>query len=323
MKRLIQSMFAAAGAMLFLASQSAAQSFPDRPIHIIVPFAPGGPADFITRLVGDRLTTDLGQQVVVENRPGASGATSLQLLLQKPADGYTMALAHDGNLAGNLLLIPDLAYDPIKDFTLVTLVANAPDILLVNPSLPINTVDDLVKVAKEKPGQLNFATAGSGSGGHMAWARLQKLAGIEMAHIPYDGGAPAALAVVSGQADVTVQSPAASTQFIESGQLRAIAVTSAERAELLPDVPTMSEGGYEFDQLSWYGFVVRSGTPEEITDKLNDAVVKILNDPEIKAAAAKRRLQTMPSSRKEFEDYLTAETPKIHQAIRDAGLELK
>jgi len=308
-------------AMAFSALSASAQNYPDRPIKIIVPYAPGGPADVMARLIGDKMSTRLGQQVVVENRPGGGGVTALEAARAAPADGYTIVMGHDGNLAAAVSLFTSLPYDPLKDFAPISLLASSGVVLVANPSLGFKSVDDLVAAAKKEPGKLNYASAGIASGGHFAASRFAAITGIDIVHIPYDGGAPAALAVVSGQSQIVFQSPVAAKPYIDSGQLTALAVGSPDRNSQFPDLPTLQEAGINFSQLSWYGLLVRSEVSPEIVAKLHSEVAAILDLPEVKEDLEKRGLTPKSSTPEEFTAYIKSEIPLWAEAVKLAGIE--
>lgn len=314
---------ALAAATGLLASAAVAQDYPTRPVTVIVPYAPGGPADIMARLVGEKLTQRLGQQFTVENRSGGSGIPALEAALAAPADGYTIVMGHDGNLAANVSLFASLPYDPVADFEPITLLAQSSVVLVTNPGLGFTNVDDLITYAKAHPGELNYASAGIGSGGHFAASRFAAITGVDMVHIPYDGGAPAALAVVANQSQLVFQSPSAALPYVQSGQLTALGVAGPERSAQLPDVPTMIEAGVEFSQISWYGLLVRSGTPEEITDKLNAEITAILAEPDVVATLQERGLTVTPSTRQAFADFIVSETELWKEAVDLAGIEVQ
>jgi tripartite-type tricarboxylate transporter receptor subunit TctC len=299
---------------------ASAQSYPTKPIKIIVPFDPGGPADIMARSIGNKLTERLGKQIIVENKGGASGTIAMELAKSAPPDGYTLVVVHDGTMAVNLALLDKLTYDPVKDFLPITVFATSPPVLVVNPSLPVKSVDELVKLAKARPGKLNYATPGVGSGGHLAGERFKKLAGIDMMHIPYKGGAPAAVAVVSGESEVSFMAPGAAEPHVKSGKLRALAVTSAQRYALMPDLPTMSESGFpQFDQKSWWGLAAPAGTPKPIIDKLYTEIAAILNSPETKQEFANRWVVPVANTPEEFAAMIKTEIPYWAEAVADAG----
>lgn len=319
-KAILAALVAASGLM---ASFAKAQDYPDRPVTIIVPYSPGGPTDLMARLVGEKLTDRLGQQFTVENRPGGSGIPALEAALASPADGYTIVVGHDGNLAANVSLFTSLPYDPIADFQPLTVMAQSSVVLVTNPSLGFEDVDDLIAYAKEHPGELNYASAGIGSGGHFAASRFSAITGVDMVHIPYDGGAPSALAVVANQSQLVFQSPSAALPYVQEGQLTALGVAGPQRSPQLPEVPTMIESGVDFSQVSWYGLLVRSGTPQPIVDLLSSEIVSVLGEADVIATLEDRGLTVTPTTPEEFADFIVSETELWKEAVELAGIEVQ
>ncbi|BCJ89918.1 exported protein [Terrihabitans soli] len=324
---MIKNSVAALAAVLAMsagfAGSASAETYPSRPIRLIVPYAPGGPADIMARLIGDKMSARLGQQVVVENKTGGGGVPALELLKAAPADGYTIAMGHDGNMAAAVSMFAKLPYDPVKDFAPISLLASSAVVLITNPTLGFKTVDDLIAAAKKAPGTLNYASAGIGSGGHFAASRFAAITGIDIVHIPYDGGSPAALAVVSNQSQLVFQSPVSAKPYIDSGQATGLAVASAERNPQLPNVPTLKESGVNFTQLSWYGLVARADVKPEIIEKLHKEVSEILAMPDVKADLEKRGLMAKSSTPAEFTAYLKSEIPLWADAVKLAGIKMQ
>ena len=274
------------GALIFVSAFSAAsafaQPFPNKPVKIIVTAAPGGTTDIASRALSDVLGKELGQPVIVENKAGGAGIIGIQALLAAPADGYTMAMGNIGPNAINYSLYKNLPYK-MEDMEPVTIVIANPNVLVVNPEVPAKTVAELVALAKANPGKYSFASSGRGQSIHMSGELFKTQAGIDIIHVPYKGAGPALADLLAGQTSMMVDNLPSSMQYIKSGKLRALAVTSKNRVAELPDVPTMIQSGYpNFDVTAWFGLFVPAGTPKPIIDKLYAAVKKSLETPEIK-----------------------------------------
>ncbi len=272
MRALISSL---AAALFALPSAAAAQQYPAKPIRIVVPFAPGGGSDFIARFMAQRLTTGLGQQVIVENKPGAGGVLGIEAGIKSPADGYTLTL-----IASSYTVNPSvykLKFDPVGDITPIIQLSQGPLVAVVRLSLPVKNVKELIALAKEKPGQVNFASSGQGSVIHMATELFAGMAGIKMNHIPYKGTGPALTDTLGGQTDTFFSSTATAMPHVQAGKLRAIAVTSAKRIAALPDVPTVAESGVPgYEVILWHGLIGPKGLPRPIVDRLNSEASKAL-----------------------------------------------
>jgi len=254
---------------------SPAQQYPTKPVRIVVPFAPGGGSDFIARFMAQRLTAGLGQQVIVENKPGAGGMLGITQGVQSPADGYTLTL-----IASSYTVNPSIykfTFDPVSDITPIIQLSQGPLLVVVRPSLPVKSTQDLIALAKAKPGQLNFASSGQGSVIHMATELFQSMAGVKMNHIPYKGTGPALTDTIGGQTDVFFSSTATAVPHVQSGKLRAIAVTTAKRIPALPDVPTVGESGVKgYDVVLWHGLIGPKGLPRPIVNRINAEATKAL-----------------------------------------------
>ena len=257
-----------------------AQDYPVKPIRLIVPFGPGGTTDILSRVIGERLGERFGQQVLIDNRPGAGGNIAAELTARAAPDGYTIFLGLMGTQSINISIYPKLAFDPLKDFAPVSLVVNSANLLLVHPSIPANTVKQLIELAKAKPERFSYSTSGSGSFNHMSAELFSLMANIKMVHIPYKSGGQALTAVVSGEADVLFQTIPPTLPFVESRRLKPIAVCTLERHPLFPKLPTANESGLPgFDISTWYGILAPAATPKAIVDKLNDALVQVIKNP--------------------------------------------
>jgi tripartite-type tricarboxylate transporter receptor subunit TctC len=263
---------------VLMASAAAAQEYPTKAIRLIIPFGPGGTTDILGRVIGERLTARWGQQLIIDNRPGAGGNIAAEQTVRAPADGYTIFLGSMGTQSINVSIYSKLAFDPLKDFAPISLVANSANLLLVHPSIPVRNVKQLIALAKTKPGRLSYSTSGSGSFNHMSAELFQMMAQVEMVHIPYKSGSQALTAVVSGEADLIFQTIPAALPFMDTGRLRALAVCSNERHPLFPQLPTASESGLPgFEINTWYGILAPAGTPPAVVAKLNEALVQIVN----------------------------------------------
>ena len=311
----------AALVLLALASTADAQSWPAKPIRIISPYPPAGANDLLARIIAPKLSEQLGQPVVVENRAGATGNIGAELVAKAPADGYTLLMGQAGNLTINISLMAKIPFDPVRDFSPVTMVASTPNVLVVHPSLPVRTVKDLIALAKAKPGQINYATSGIGSPGHLAAELLNKSAGIRLVHIPYKGAAPALLDVVAGNAHLYFTSAVSAQPFIPSGRLRMVAVASAKRSPSLPEVPTVAEAGFpEFDVSSWWGVVAPASTPREVVIRLQTEIHRVIALPEIRAKLAEQGLDIATNTPEQFAAYIKSETAQWAKLIREVGV---
>lgn len=298
----------------------AAQPYPSKPIRLVVPFPAGGTTDILAREVGQRLSLSLGQPVVIDNRPGAAGNIGSELVAKSVPDGYTLLMATVGTHAINPNLYARIPYDHVKDFAPVVLVASVPNVLEVTPSLPVNSVADLIKLAKEKPGQINFASSGSGTSIHLSGELFKTMAGVDMTHVPYKGSAPAITDLIGGQVQVMFDNLPSSLPQIKAGKLRAIAVTSAQRAPALPDIPTIAESGLPgFEATSWFGIVAPAGTPPAIIARINADVNQWLQSPEAKEKLLAQGAVAAGGSPEQFAAYIQAETEKWGRVVKASG----
>ncbi len=300
-----------------------AQGYPNRPIRLILPWPAGGGADFLGRSVAQRLSQRLGQTVVVDNRPGMSGSIGSAMLTKAAPDGYTLLLNYVSDAAVNLALYRNLGYDPRKDFSAVTqIAAGTSNILLVNPSLvPVKSIQELVSLAKSKPGQLSYASAGSGSMAHLVGELFKFKAGVDIVHIPYKGTAPALADVLGGQVGLYFTDISVTLPHIKSGKLRALAVTTAKRSPVVPEIPTMAESGVPgVVASSWWGIVVPAGTPKEIIAKLNAEITSILHTPEMKQLVSNFGAEVVANTPDQFGAYINEEIAKWGAVVKDLGL---
>lgn len=310
-----------AAALLFACS-AAAQNYPSKPIRVVVVSTPGGSVDTMARTVSPKLAEKWGQQVIVDNRPGAGGAIAAEIVAKAPPDGYTLIMGTVASFATNVSLRKKLPYDPVKDFAPITLVATQNLMLLVHPSVPAKTVKELVALAKKRPGALSFASAGNGTGGHLSGELFKMLAGIDMLHIPYKGVAPAIIDVVSGQVTMTFASILSSLPQVKAGKLRPLAVTGGQRSPAAPQLPTMVEAGVKgYESATWYGLLAPAATPLEIVAKLNAEVVNILKSPEMHDRLSKEGADPVGNTSAEFSKFIQTEIDKWRKVIQAAGIQ--
>jgi tripartite-type tricarboxylate transporter receptor subunit TctC len=301
----------------------AAAGFPDRPVRLIVPFPPGGGTDILARPVAQKLGEKWGQPVIVENRAGAGGNIGTEAAARAPADGYTLVLGTVGTHAINQSLYRHLPYDAVRDFAAITLVANTPNVLVVNPAVPARSVQELIALAKGRPGALNYASPGNGTPPHLAAEIFKNMAGVSITHVPYKGSGPAMTDLLGGQVQMMIANAPVVLPYIKSGKLVGLASTSAARPAMLRDLPTLSEAGlkgYEAD--TWYGLFAPAGTPPAVVDKLNADVVAVLKSPEIQAFFAQQGAEVIGDSAADASAKVRAEVEKWHGVIQAIGLKL-
>jgi tripartite-type tricarboxylate transporter receptor subunit TctC len=296
-----------------------AQSYPVRPVHLICPFAAGGPNDITARLIGQALSERLGQPFVIDNRAGAGANVGTEAVVRAPADGYTLLLASSAN-AVNASLYDKLSYDYIRDIAPIASILRVPNVMVVNPSVPAKTVPEFIAYAKANPGKLNMATSGNGSTTHVSGELFKELAGVDLVVVAYRGGGPALIDLLSGQMQVMFEPTIAAIEFIRAGKLRALAVTTATRSELLPDIPTVSEfvPGYEASQ--WYGIGAPKNTPAEVVAKLNTEINAALADPKLQARLADLGGIPTPMTPIEFGKFVADETVKWGKVVRAGNI---
>jgi tripartite-type tricarboxylate transporter receptor subunit TctC len=297
-----------------------ADDYPNKPIKLIVPFAPGGSVDIVGRIVAQQLGQELGQSIVVENRAGAAGNIGFEALARSKPDGYTLGMA-SSTMAVNVSLYRTIPFDPLKDFAPISLIALQPNVLLVNPSLPVKSVAELIAYAKANPGKLNFASSGIGASQHLAAELFKARTGVDMIHVPYKGGGPAMADLVAGRVEVMFETIPSSMSYVQSGQLRALAVTVDERSKQLPDVPTMAEAGVK-DYLSrgWLGMMAPAGTPPAIVDKLAGALHKTIATPAVTKRLTELGLEIKTSTPAQFSAFIANEVKDFRTLITDAKI---
>ncbi len=315
--RLAFLMIALAG---LLAMPAAAQTWPNKPIRFVVPFPPGGATDIIARAVSVEISKTLGQQVIIDNRAGAGGNIGTDIVAKSAPDGYTMLMGTVGTHGINVSLYSKLTYDAVKDFAPVTLVANVPNVLEVNPGLPVNSVKELIAYAKANPGKLNFASSGNGTSIHLSGELFKFMTGVDMVHIPYKGSAQAITDLLGGQANLMFDNLPPSLPHIKSGKLRALAVTTRTRSPALPEVPTMEEAGVPgYEASSWFGVLVPAGTPKDIVQRLNNEIVKALNTPALKSSLESQGAVPVGNTPEQFAAHINAEIAKWAKVVKASG----
>jgi tripartite-type tricarboxylate transporter receptor subunit TctC len=312
---------AAAVAFLLLAiAPIRAADYPARPIRFVLGFAPGGASDTMARAIGTRLSEGLGQPVVIDNRAGAGGNIAAEIVARSIPDGYTMLLGNNGILAVNVSLYPKLAFDPVMDFAPVVLIASQPNVLVVHPAVAAKSVKELVALVKAKPGQLNYASPGTGTTGHLAAELFKTMAGVDMTIIPFKGGGPAALAMLSGECQFTFATALSVQGHIKSGKLRALAVTTAKRSPSFPDLPTVAEAGVPgFDAITWHGVVVPARTPQAVIARLNREFNKLLQTAEMRERLFALGSDIIGGEPKQLTEYMRVEIPRWKKVIKDSG----
>ena len=297
--------------------------FPTKPVRMVVTFPPGGSADAVVRMIVPRLNEKLGQQVVVDNRPGAGGNIGLTVVAKAPADGYTLGVGAAGALAANSSLYAQMPFDAVKDFRPVSMLAAIPFVLVGHPSVPAKTQRELVALAKAQPGKLSLGHGGNGTAMHLSAALFAQMADVKLVEVPYRGSGPAALDVLAGQVPLAVVDLPSALQHIKAGKLVAYAVTSPQRLPMLPDVPTVSEAGLGgYDSTGWFGLVAPAGTPDAVVARLNAEITAALNDDTIKTAMRNLGVEPAPGTAQAFDAYIKAETQKWAKVIKTANIKL-
>ncbi len=318
----IAALALAAVAVLAVGTAGAAQpDFPAKPVRFIVPFAPGGSTDTLARTLSVKLTDSLGQQVVVDNRPGANGNIGMEIVARANPDGYTIVLGYISNLGTGPSLYKKLPYDPVKDFAPITQLASAPNIVVLHPSVPAKSFKEFIAYAKANPGKVSYASAGVGSIGHLSGVLLDQLAGIDMVHVPYKGSGQAVNDILGGHVQMMISGMSSVIQHVKSGRLRPIAMTSLERSPAAPDVPTIAEQGYPgFEGTAWYGVLAPAGTPPAVVNRLNADILKALRQPDVRERLGAVGFDIVGGTPEQFGTYIKAEIAKWAKVVKAAGI---
>jgi tripartite-type tricarboxylate transporter receptor subunit TctC len=305
------------------ASTSSGQAYPTRPIRFIAPYVPGGGVDFVSRVIATKLSETIGQQVIVENRPGGGTNIGSELVARAAPDGYTLLVGGVPNTV-NMILFKKLPYDVIRDFAPVTQTTTAPNILAVHPSLPVRSVKDLIALAKSRKGELTFASAGIGSSNHLSGELFRVLAGVDIIHVPYKGGGAAVVDLIAGQVSMYFGTTPSTVPHVRTGKLRALGVTTLKRSRAAPDIPTMDEAGLKgFDNAAWHGLFAPAATPAAVVNKLSSEVVKVLRLPEIVERMAAQGVDVIASTPAELAAFVKQDLIKYDKLVKAAGIKIE
>jgi len=316
----LRMVFCAALVLIVVGASARAQDYANRPITLVVPFPPGGSTTIVARMVADKLGDALGQQIVVDNRPGAGGTIATRAVSRSTPDGYTILLGYTGTLAIGPSLYPHAGYDPRKDFEAIGLIGHAPNSLVVHPSFDVHSVKELIAYAKANPGKVNYGSAGVGTVSHVSGVYFASSAGIQLTHVPYKGTGPALADLLGGHIPMAFAPIPATHANVAEGKLRGLAVTSAKRSTLLPDVPTIAESGIPgYEASLFYGLVAPAGTPRAIVDKLNKALREVLATDEVKKRLATDGAEPLPSSPEEYAAQIDQEETKWSKVVKESG----
>ena len=306
--------------VLLTGTTHAQQNYPNRPVRWVVPFAPGGPTDIMSRAIGEKLGQRLGQQFVVDNRGGAGGNIGAEIMARAHPDGYTIMIGHVGTHAINVTLYQKVPYDPIKDFTPISLLATLPLALVIHPSVQAHSTKDLIALAQKRPGELNFASAGNGGPTHLAGEVFKNMAKINMVHVPFKGNAQGLIETISGRVQMMFSNLLTSMPHVRGGKLRAIAISTAKRSPQAPDLPTVAESGLPgFDVTPWYGVLGPAGLPRAITIRLNSEITEIVKAADMRERFVAQGVDLVSSSPEQFATLIKSELPKWRKIVQDSG----
>ncbi len=306
--------------MLLAAQASAAQPYPTRPIRLVIPYPPGGPTDFVGRIVGHKISQSLGQQVVIDNRPGAATVIATELVARAAPDGYTLLFGTGGGTFLAPLMLPKVPYDPHRDFAPVSMLVQSPQVLVAHPSVAANSVSELIALAKAKPGGFNFASVGTGTSPHLGGELFQALAGVKILHVPYKGTAPAMIDLISGQVHIMFTSMPTVLAHVKAGRLKLLGTGGTKRSAVIPDTPLISDTLPGFELITWYGIFVPVRTPEAVIRRLNAEIVKALADPESRDRMSAQGLEPAPMSPEELKRYTVQDSSRWARLIKAAGI---
>jgi len=313
------TLLAAAGLLLALTTAVAAQDYPNKPVRLIIPFPPGGSNDVVGRMIGTQLSERLGKQVIVDNRAGAGGVVGTELAASAPKDGYTILIISMAHAVNPWLY--KLPYDPIKAFTPISILASGPNVVAVHPGLPVNSIKELVAVAKQKPGELQYASAGIGSFQHLGGELFKLEAGVDMLHVPFKGGGPAMIDVIGGHTKLVFSSLVQTTPHIRSGKLKALGVGGSKRNAVLPEVPTVAESGVpSYEAVNWWGLVAPAGTPAPVIERLHKAVQEVQSSAEVQKQFASEGGEIVRMSAAEFGTFMVKEMTKWERVVKQGGI---
>jgi tripartite-type tricarboxylate transporter receptor subunit TctC len=323
MKKIVAAVAAALCLSCLALTPSLAQNWPQKPIRVIVPFPAGGGTDFVGRLVADRLSKVLNQPIFVENRGGANGAVGLEALKQSDADGYTLGFTSDTPMTVNPWLYKDLAYDPLKDFVPIATAVRLPGMLAANPSLPANTIAELIALAKQKPDGIAYGSAGVGNFSHLAMVLFTQATGVKMLHVPYKGTGPMAMGIIGGEVQVEFNNVSTLLPYVKDGKLKALAVAEPKRMPEFPDWPAVAETVPGFEMAPWVGLIAPKGTPKPIVDRLTEAMVTVMNDPALAKQCADQQLTVMVLAGDAFAKLIRADTDKWGKVVKTADIHME
>jgi tripartite-type tricarboxylate transporter receptor subunit TctC len=319
----VAALLAAVGVLGLSVMPSLAQAWPQKTVRFIVPFPPGGGTDFVARLVAKYLQDKLGQTVIVENRGGANGAIGLMAVKQATPDGYTLSFTSDTPMTVNPWLYKDLAYDPLKDFIPVASAVRLPGMLAAHPSFPANDIAGLIKLAKEKPGGINYASAGVGNFSHLAMELFSAATGVKLQHVPYKGTGPAAQALLSGEVQVGFNNVQTLLQFVQEGKLKALGVAEPKRIPELPNFPAVAETVPGFEMAPWVGIVAPAGTPQAVVDKLAAAMTEVMSKPDVAKQFSDQQLTVMCLAKDQFAELIKKDHAKWQKVVKDANIKME
>lgn len=318
--KLVQASRLLIAAVLSVSAGAWAQSFPTKPIRFVVPYSPGGSTDTLARTLAQKMSDSMGQQVVVDNRPGANGNIGMEIVARAPADGHTIVLGYIANVAIGPSLYDKLPFDPVKDYEPVTLLATSPNVLVAHPGVPVKSLKDVIALAKSKPGQITYASASVASVGHLTGELLNQLAGIKMTHVAYKGSGQAVTDLLGGHIQLMFSGFSSTLVHIKSGKLRAIAQTGEKRSPALPDVPTIAEAGFpKFEATAWYGIHAPAKTPKPIVNRLNAEFVKALKLPDVQARLSSLGFEIAASTPEYYAGYIRSEIRKWEKVVKVSG----
>jgi tripartite-type tricarboxylate transporter receptor subunit TctC len=320
-KRLVFA--ASAAAAIAAAPLAVAQSYPVKPIRLVVGFPAGGPTDIVSRTIAPKLTEALGQQVVVDNRGGAGGMIATEQVAKAPADGYTLLMGTIGGISVAMSLSPNRGYDTLRDFAPITQAVTVTNLLVVHPTVPAKNVKELLAIARSKPGRLNYASSGNGTVTHLAGELFKLMGKVDITHVPFKGGAPALTALISGEVDMSYENSLVVTPHVKAGKVKALAVTGSKRSKLMPELPTISESGLSgYDASGWYGLFVPAATPKPIVARLNQEAVKALRMPDVVRTLSSQGAEPVGNTPEEFGAFVKAEIEKWANLVKTAKMKV-